>query len=133
MALINNLSQKIGNINYSLSNNDFIGAFAAKFEHEEDLSNWFFYFDPPYIPKSITSNFTHYNGGGFNYKDQEHLLWLLDIIETRNGKFLLSNSFTHESLQLYQGYDIVEVNASRSINSKANKRKKIKEILVRNY
>lgn len=133
LNLIQKINTKVKEKNVVLDNSDFITAFAKKFGTLDDLSDWFFYFDPPYFPKSDTANFREYTKEGFSNNRQDELLMLLNIIDLQGGKFLLSNSFTQNSLDLYSSYDIIEISAPRSINSKAKGRKKIKEILVRNY
>lgn len=93
----------------------------------------FVYFDPPYDPVSDTSSFTDYNIGGFDREDQKRLKELCDRLDKRGVKFLLSNSATDFILELYKGYNITIVGANRAINSKANKRGKVDEVLVKNY
>lgn len=95
--------------------------------------NDLFYFDPPYIPISETSNFTSYVGEGFNLKDQNDLISTLYKIDKNKGYFILSNSYSEETLELYKDFNISIIEARRSINSKATKRGKVKEIIVRNY
>ena len=48
-------------------------------------------------------------------------------------KFLLSNSATPFIKELYKDYIIDIVSAKRSVNSKADKRGEIEEVLIRNY
>lgn len=95
----------------------------------------FVYFDPPYDPISESSNFTGYDKGGFNRKEQIRLKKLCDNLDDRGVNFLLSNSSTDFILELYKDrdYKIEIVEARRAVNSKGNKRGKVDEILVRNY
>ena len=95
--------------------------------------NDFVYFDPPYIPLNETSNFTSYTKENFNLDTQIELKKLCDRLTNNNIKFLLSNSNSDLVRDLYKDYEIIEVLANRSINSKADGRKKIKELLVRNF
>ena len=46
---------------------------------------------------------------------------------------MLSNSYTPLILDLYRGFDIKIVQATRAINSKGNGRGAVKEVIVRNY
>ena len=46
---------------------------------------------------------------------------------------MLSNSWTPFILELYKDFNIFEVKASRAINSKADRRGKISEMVVMNY
>ncbi len=93
----------------------------------------FVYFDPPYIPLSQTSSFTSYTKEDFCIDKQLELKKLCDNLTSIGVKFMLSNSDTPTSNKLYSDYKIEKIYANRSINSKANGRGKITEILVRNY
>lgn len=103
-------------------------------EVEERVSNNdFVYFDPPYAPLNATSNFTGYSQRGFNNQMQLELRDLCDRLDRKGVRFMLSNSNAPLILDLYQNYKIEFVSATRAINSKANKRGKIPEVLVTNY
>lgn len=93
----------------------------------------FVYFDPPYAPISSTSNFTGYNESGFGIEEQIRLKELCDKLTEKNVKFLLSNSDCEFIRDLYKAYEIIEVKAKRSVNSKADSRGEIGEVLIRNY
>lgn len=93
----------------------------------------FVYLDPPYDPVSDTSSFTGYNKGGFNREEQIRLKICCDSLNSRNIKFLLSNSCTNFIKDLYKEYSINIVSAKRLINSNGNKRRNIEEVLIRNY
>ena len=93
----------------------------------------FVYLDPPYDPVSDTANFTGYNKGGFNRKEQERLKECCDELTRRGVKFMLSNSATAFIKELYRDYDITIVTAKRAINSNASKRGAVEEVLIRNY
>ena len=53
-----------------------------------------------------------------------------DKLRNREVPFLLSNSDCAEIRELYREYDIITVQAKRTINSKANKRGEINEVLI---
>lgn len=93
----------------------------------------FVYLDPPYDPVSDTANFTGYNKGGFNRKEQERLKKCCDELTQRGVNFMLSNSATAFIRELYRNYDITIVKAKRAINSNASKRGAVEEVLIRNY
>ena len=92
----------------------------------------FVYLDPPYIPLSETSSFTSYAGGGFDMDAQIRLANAVRDIDSRGIRFLASNSYTDKIFSLYQGFQIIEVSANRAINSKADGRKPVKEVLITN-
>lgn len=93
----------------------------------------FVYLDPPYDPVSDTANFTGYNKGGFDRGEQVRLKHCCDDLTQRGIKFMLSNSATEFIKDLYNEYRITTVKATRAINSDANKRGAIEEVLIRNY
>nr|WP_290670392.1 DNA adenine methylase [Ardenticatena sp.] len=95
----------------------------------------FVYFDPPYIPRNTTSDFTSYTRHGFSLEDQKRLRNVCLELTKRNVCVLLSNSYTPLIFELFEnsGFEINIVYANRFINSNANERGKIKEVLLANY
>ena len=93
----------------------------------------FVYLDPPYIPLNATSNFTGYSSQGFDTAMQIELRNLCDRLNQRQVRFMLSNSAAPLVFELYSEFKIELVDMARSINSKADKRGKIKEVLITNY
>lgn len=93
----------------------------------------FVYFDPPYLPISESSSFTNYTENGFGYEQQVELKEQCDKLNSRGIKFLLSNSYHPDILDLYKEYNIKVIKAKRAINSIADKRGEINEVLVFNY
>lgn len=93
----------------------------------------FVYLDPPYDPVSDTASFTGYNKGGFDREEQIRLKEACDALTQRGVKFLLSNSATTFIRELYAEYTIKTVYAKRAINSDADKRGVVQEVLIRNY
>lgn len=91
------------------------------------------YFDPPYEPLSPTSSFTSYTSDGFNSADQRRLVDTFRTLDARGCLLMLSNSSAPLIYELYQGFHIHEINARRAINSKANGRGIIKELLITNF
>lgn len=96
-------------------------------------NNDFVYFDPPYAPLNATSNFTGYSQQGFDNQMQLDLRDLCDRLNCQGVRFMVSNSNAPLILDLYQDYKIELVYATRAINSKANRRGKISEVVVTNY
>ena len=93
----------------------------------------FVYLDPPYVPLTPTSGFTSYTQEGFDKNAQERLKLFCDHIDNMGAKFMLSNSSAPLCYELYSDYNIEEVLARRSINSKGEGRGEITELIVRNY
>lgn len=94
----------------------------------------FVYFDPPYHPISDTSSFTGYSIDGFGRSEQERLKLVCDKLSDRGCNVLVSNSNASLIRELYSDsrYEIVEVRASRAINSVGTKRGKVGELLINN-
>lgn len=117
----------------------FVGRFQASEPHINDRS--FVYFDPPYRPLSTTANFTSYSKNKFDDDDQTALAnFFAKLASTTNAKLMLSNSDPKNTNpddlffdELYQPFHRHTVFANRMINSKANGRGKISELLVTNY
>jgi len=93
----------------------------------------FIYFDPPYYPLNETSNFTSYTQEKFLEKEQIELFETFNILSQKGCFVLESNSDTEFINNLYNKFRIEKVFANRFVNSKANNRGKISEVLIRNY
>jgi DNA adenine methylase len=94
----------------------------------------FVYFDPPYHPISQTASFTRYVRGDFTARDQEELAETFRQLAGRGCQVMLSNSNVPFIKELYRDFNIVEVEAARFINCKAEKRGKgLYEVLVKSY
>ena len=93
----------------------------------------FIYLDPPYHPVSRTSSFTKYHANDFVGTHQEELREVFDELSQKGCMVLMSNSDTEVVRDLYGEYEIMEIDALRTINCKAHKRGRITELLIRNY
>lgn len=93
----------------------------------------FIYFDPPYDPVSITSNFVGYAKNGFTKDDQIRLKNKVDQLTAKGVKIMVSNNFTPFISDLYKDYFQHTLYANRSVNSNSEKRGAVPEILITNY
>ncbi len=93
----------------------------------------FVYFDPPYVPLSPTSDFTAYIPGGFGEAEQRKLAKTFAQLAKRGIYAMLSNSDTPLVRELYADFRIDTVYASRSVNSNAQRRGKLPEVVVRSW
>jgi DNA adenine methylase len=92
----------------------------------------FVYFDPPYVPLSTTSSFTSYTSSGFGEAEQTRLHDTAKKLKKRGVRVLLSNSSAPFVRNLYaDGFDVIEVSATRVVNSKATARGAIVELLIK--
>jgi len=100
----------------------------------------FVYFDPPYAPLSKTANFRGYTGRGFSDADQEHLQQVLITLARRGVHVLLSNSTAPSVARLYDGNADARsaglrawrFPARRAVNSRADRRGTVEELVVSN-
>lgn len=129
---LRNLSKLIQNVQFQY------GDYRKSMEYVTE--NTFVYFDPPYRPLNVTSGFTSYTKEDFNDDNQRELATFYRELNDRNAKLMLSNSNPKNTNQedtffdnIYQGFNIDEIYASRMINANSNGRGKISEILVTNY
>ena len=109
-----------------------LGSFENVLNHATS-SHDFVYLDPPYHPISATSKFTSYNRYAFTENDQIRLRDTVIALANRGVKVMLSNSDCPFIRDLYQGFTMHTIVASRAINSNAEKRGKITEVLVTSY
>ena len=101
----------------------------------------FVYFDPPYRPISKTSSFTSYSKDAFGDQEQVRLGQFYETLARETpARLMLSNSDPkncapndHFFEQLYQQFHIYRVSAKRMINSNAQKRGEISELVITNY
>lgn len=99
----------------------------------------FVYIDPPYRPLTMSSSFTSYNENGFTDENQKELAEFFREMSKKGAYVLLSNSDPKNSDpgdnffdELYKDFTIERVQASRMINSKADGRGEISELLINN-
>jgi DNA adenine methylase len=94
----------------------------------------FIYFDPPYHSLDKTG-FTDYQADGFGEEEQERLRNVMIRMTNRGVHCLLSNSDTDYIRDLYNHncFDIISVQAKRSINSDSAGRGNVNEVLIKNW
>lgn len=88
------------------------------------------YCDPPYIPTSMTADFTSYHTGGFSSNEQFWLSEILTITAGQGCHVIASNSDTPHGRSLYESFDIHSITAPRSASCKADGRKAVGEIIA---
>lgn len=93
----------------------------------------FVYLDPPYIPENPDKEFYNYGKHRFGLTQHRSLSWYCKALDNNGVKFLLSNSDTKLSRELYSKFYIDTVVTRRSINCKGESRGDKTEIMVRNY
>lgn len=99
----------------------------------------FVYFDPPYAPLGRTASFRSYTAQGFSDDDQARLQALAVDLAGRGVHVLLSNSSAASIERLYRGRTAASaglrlrrVPARRAINTRADRRGFVDEVVVSN-
>ncbi len=102
--------------------------------------NTFVYFDPPYRPITETASFTSYVENPFEDEQQIELARFVDSMSDRGAKIVVSNSDPKNINEeddffddIYSAHTIRRVEATRMINSNADARGRIKELLISNF
>lgn len=112
------------------------------YRESEDFidENTFVYFDPPYRPLTETSSFTAYTENLFDDDEQIELAKFVDRINEKGARILVSNSDPKNADKnddffddIYSGYKIKRIGATRMINSNSEARGKIKELIISNF
>lgn len=95
----------------------------------------FFYLDPPYLPIRKEQNVIQYNIEVFSKEEQIRLKEFIDKINSKGGKFILSNSDTEDNFfyDLYKEYVIEKVKIKRVISANNDFRKEINELMIKNF
>lgn len=113
------------------------GDFSETLEYATE--NTLFYFDPPYKPLSETSSFNSYAKDEFDDNEQIRLAQFCERLNQENHNWILSNSDVKGKDpnnnffdDLYANFNILRVDARRSINANPSKRGKLKELLITN-
>jgi DNA adenine methylase len=99
---------------------------------EDARAGDFVYFDPPYDPVSETADFTSYTPGRFGKAEQERLAGVFRELHGRGCAVMLSNSDTPFVHRLYAGFKVERVSCNRAINSRADARGAVWEVIVTN-
>ena len=100
----------------------------------------FVYFDPPYAPLSATANFRGYTGRSLSEADQQRLQQVILELARRKAHVVLSNSTAAEVVLLYDrspeaaaaGLEAWRFPARRAVNSRADRRGAVQEMVVSN-
>lgn len=130
--------ENLYNVNRNFQNSEFSNlSFEKAINFQKIKKNHFVFIDPPYIPISKTSSFSSYYDDGFDIKNHEILANKIIEIDKKGAYFLLTNSETEQTKQIYNPtnkFSIYPVNVSRKINQKGldSTGKGTKELLITN-
>jgi len=93
----------------------------------------FVYFDPPYYPLKKGKSFTTYTKNVFLEEEQKKLSSVFKALNKKGCYVMLSNSDTDFIKDLYEGFNLHIVKATRMINCNGDNRGKINEVVITNY
>ena len=88
------------------------------------------YCDPPYVPLSLTANFTHYTGGGFGLTEQRDLAACALRTSRKGVAVVISNHDTEVTRALYPGAALDGFTVQRFISCNGGCRAKAPELLA---
>lgn len=93
----------------------------------------FVYFDPPYDTWEDKDSFTSYAKNPFGKDEQRRLADCFKSLSDKGVFVMLSNHNTEFIRELYKDFSIHVVEAKRMINSKADGRGSVEEVIITNY
>lgn len=125
--LFDNLHEFLSNKSIRIMNTDFKEA--VKNANEGD----FVYFDPPYDTLDEKDSFTSYTKDCFGKEEQIKLANVFKELSENKVKVMLSNHNTAFIRDLYKDFNIHVIEAKRMINSNANGRGNVEEVIITNY
>jgi DNA adenine methylase len=88
------------------------------------------YLDPPYVPKNQTSSFTGYTGVGFGVEAQRRVARVFRDLHARGCYVVTSNAAVPLVREMYEGFEMHEVQARRSINVNGDGRGTVGEVII---
>lgn len=88
------------------------------------------YCDPPYVPLSLTANFTQYSAKQFDQQQQIQLAELAQTLAKKGIPVIISNHNTTFTRKIYDDAKLIKFNVPRYISCKGNKRTPAKELLA---
>lgn len=88
------------------------------------------YFDPPYDYDIEGAGFTTYTSTGFNRSNLKELCVLCNDLKEKGVKVVVSNNDTDFVNDLFKGWDIEHITATRMINCDGTARQNAKEVII---
>lgn len=124
---IQEITDFFGKSKFEILNGDFEKAVADAKKGD------FVYFDPPYDTWENKDSFTSYAKNPFGKDEQRRLADCFKSLSDKGVYVMLSNHNTDFIRELYKDFNIHVVEAKRMINSKADGRGNVEEVIITNY
>lgn len=124
---VQEITDFFGKSKFEILNGDFEKAVASAKKGD------FVYFDPPYDTWENKDSFTSYAKNPFGKDEQRRLADCFKSLSDKGVYAMLSNHNTDFIRELYKDFNIHVVEAKRMINSKADGRGNVEEVIITNY
>ncbi|AWX69779.1 helix-turn-helix domain-containing protein [Mycoplasmopsis anatis] len=100
---------------------------------ETAKNNDFVYLDPPYDIYPDKNGFVNYDKNGFGKDEQIRLRDCVINLTSKGVKVMISNHNTKFINEIYKDFNIHVISAKRIINSKADRRGEVEEVIITNF
>jgi len=88
------------------------------------------YLDPPYVTGHSNNGFVEYNEKIFSWADQIRLAKVAKKLSSIGAHVLVSNANHTQVLELYKGFDKIQIDRNSTLAGDINKRGKVSEVLL---
>jgi DNA adenine methylase len=89
----------------------------------------FIYLDPPYTVSHSKNGFRQYNEKLFSWKDQRRLSKCAKRLDEKGCYVIISNAWHKPLIELYEGFDMLELSRHSIIAAQSKNRKIVSEVL----
>lgn len=98
----------------------------ARSVREDDLV----FLDPPYVTRHNNNGFVDYNEKIFSWQDQIRLAKVAKTLVRRGAHVMVTNAAHRDVIDLYSGFECLEINRSSSIAANSLRRGQVSEVLL---
>lgn len=88
------------------------------------------YLDPPYVTGHSNNGFVEYNEKIFSWSDQLRLAKVAMQLASIGAHVVVSNANHNQVLELYKGFNKMQINRNSTLAGDINKRGKVSEVLL---
>jgi DNA adenine methylase len=93
----------------------------------------FVFLDPPYLTRHNNNGFVEYNEQIFSWSDQQRLAKIANDLVATGASVMVTNALHQDVLDLYEGFNVAQVERSSTIASDNSRRGRVTEaVLYRN-
>lgn len=88
------------------------------------------YLDPPYVTGHSNNGFIEYNEKIFSWSDQLRLAKIARQLVAIGARVVISNANHNQVLELYKGFNKIQIDRNSTLAGDINKRGKVSEVLL---